>query len=408
MVTRTRLDRQTVSILAWLCLVVGVNQLGFGIIVPVVPLFASSFGVAQAAIGLAISVYGLGRLLFDLPMGSLTDRLGRRSIIIAGTLITALGSLLCGLATDFGQLIAFRFIGGIGAATVLTGAQVMLADISTRENRGRIMSIYQGAFLFAVGFGPTPGGFLADLLGFRAPFLVFAVLALFAGVIAVSRVPETRGLANANRMDGSRPETGSTLRALLVGPAFTLVCLVSFVQFFARTGAVFSVVPIAGHDRLGLLPSQIGMALTLGNFLNFAVIWISGILVDRFGRKAVIVPSTVIAGLAFIAFASADSYLMFIFGALLWGLGGGIGGAAPAAYAADLAPPGANGVTMGIYRTVADAGYVVGPTLLGVIADAAGANLALEFTAALFLVAAVAFGAFAPETSLRRKSAATR
>ena len=116
---------------------------------------------------MAISVYGLGRLLFDLPMGSLTDRLGRRTIIIAGTLITAVGSLLCGMATDFGQLILFRFVGGIGAATVLTGAQVMLADISTRENRGRIMSIYQGAFLFAVGFGPTPGGFLADFQPFH-------------------------------------------------------------------------------------------------------------------------------------------------------------------------------------------------------------------------------------------------
>src|SRR5450756_505695 len=157
MVTRAGLDRKTVSILFWLCLVVGVNQLGFGLIVPIVPLFAASFGVAQTAIGLAISVYGLGRLLFDLPMGRLTDRLGRRTIIIAGTIITAVGSLLCGLSTDFAQLIVFRFIGGIGAATVLTGAQVMLADISTRENRGRIMSIYQGAFLFAVGFGPTPG-----------------------------------------------------------------------------------------------------------------------------------------------------------------------------------------------------------------------------------------------------------
>jgi len=406
MASRTKLDRQTVSILFWLCLVVGVNQLGFGIIVPVVPLFASSFGVAQAAIGLSITVYGLGRLLFDLPMGSLTDRLGRRTIIVAGTLITAIGSLLCGLATDYGQLIAFRFIGGIGAATVLTGAQVMLADISTRENRGRVMSIYQGAFLFAVGFGPTPGGLLADLLGFRAPFLVFAGFALVAGLIAVTRIPETRGLSSARVADGEPPATGATLRALLTGPAFSLVCLVSFVQFFARTGAVFSVVPVAGHDGLGLSPSQIGLALTLGSFVNFTVIWISGILVDRFGRKAVIVPSTVVAGVAFLAFASAGSYAAFIFGSLLWGLGGGIGGAAPAAYAADLAPPGANGITMGIYRTVADAGYVVGPALLGLITDAAGASLALQFTAGLFFVAAIAFGTLAPETSQRRSEVA--
>jgi multidrug resistance protein len=373
----------------------------------VLPLFASSFGVTQAAIGLAIAVYGLGRLLFDLPMGHLTERFGRRSVLLAGTLITALGSLLCGVAGDFGQLILFRFIGGIGAATVLTGAQVMLADISNRENRGRVMSVYQGAFLFAVGFGPTPGGLIADLLGYRAPFFAFAALGLVASLITFLCLPETRGLGRAAGSEDTAPASASAaLRQLLTSSGFVLVCLVSFAQFFARTGAVFGVVPLVGHERIGLTPSQIGVALTLGNMLNFAVIWISGVLVDRYGRKAVIVPSTVVSATAFVAFAFADTYALFALGALLWGAGGGIGGAAPAAYAADLAPPGANGVTMGIYRTVADAGYVVGPALLGLIADRLGAPQALTVTALVFLVAAALFAAFAPETGGRKRATA--
>jgi MFS transporter, DHA1 family, multidrug resistance protein len=378
--------------------------------VPVLPLYAQSFGVPQTAIGLAIAVYGLGRLLFDLPMGGLTDRFGRKSVLLAGTIITAVGSVLCGVAGDFTQLIVFRFIGGIGAATVLTGAQVMLADISTRENRGRVMSIYQGCFLFAVGFGPTPGGFIADALGYRAPFYVFAVLGLVAGLIALVRLPETKASHGQATVGGeaiAAPSTSSTARQLFASSGFVLVCLVSFVQFFARTGAVFSVVPVAMSNGLGLTPSQIGVGLTIGNLLNFAVIWISGPLVDRYGRKAVIFPSTVISGLAFIAFASADSYSMFILGSLLWGVGGGIGGAAPAAYAADLAPKGANGITMGIYRTVADAGYVVGPTALGIITDQIGAGTALLVTTALFLIAAVLFGVFAPETGKRLAAAKT-
>ncbi len=396
---------RTGVVLAWICLVVGVNQLGFGIVVPVLPLYASSFGVSQAAIGLAIAIYGLGRLLFDLPMGQLTDRFGRRTILLAGTLITAIGSLLCGLAGDFAQLIAFRFVAGIGAATVLTGAQVMLADISTRENRGRVMSIYQGAFLFAVGFGPTPGGFIADLLGYRAPFFSFAGLGLLAGLIAFAALPETRAFG---RLPGGRDAPGVDSRAaarqLLASTGFVLVCLVSFAQFFARTGAIFSVVPVVGHDRIGLSPSQIGVAITMGNMLNFAVIWISGWLVDRYGRKAVIVPSTVVSASAFFAFALADSYNPFVLGALLWGIGGGIGGAAPAAYAADLAPPGANGITMGIYRTVADAGYVVGPALIGFVADQVGTSPALAMTAVLFLLVAALFGALAPETGAGRQA----
>lgn len=387
------------AVLGWLCLVIGTNQLGFGIIVPVVPLFAQSFDVPQAAIGLAIAVYGLGRLLFDLPMGRLTDQFGRRTILLAGTLITALGSLLCGLSGNFGQLVAFRFLAGVGAATVLTGAQVILADISTPRNRGRIMSTYFGCFLFAVGFGPTPGGLIADWLGFRAPFFAFAILGLVAGLIAHVRLPETGGLGVSPERSEPTPASSSvTLRRLLTNAGFLLVCLVSFVQFFARTGAIFSVVPVTGHQQLGLTPSQIGFALTLGNMLGFLVIWISGVLVDRYGRKAVIVPSTFVSASAFVAFALADGYPAFILGALLWGVGGGIGGAAPAAYAADLAPSEAKGICMGVYRTVADAGYVVGPALLGLIADQLGAAQALVMTAGLFLVAAVLFAAWAPET----------
>jgi MFS family permease len=118
----------------------------------------------------------------------------------------------------------------------------------------------------------------------------------------------------------------------------------------------------------------------------------------------VIVPSTIVSGLAFVAFALADGYWGFIFGAMLWGIGGGIGGAAPAAYAADLAPPGANGITMGIYRTIADAGYVVGPALLGLIADGAGPTQALALTGVLFGIGGLLFGLFAPETHAGRKA----
>lgn len=389
-------------VLLWLCAVVAVNQLGFGIIVPVVPLFADSFGVTQAAVGLAVAVYGLGRLLFNFPMGQLTERHGRRRVILWGELITVVGSLLCGLAPSFEWLIAFRFIGGIGAATVLTGAQVMLADISTPANRGRMMSVYMGWFLFAVGLGPTPGGIIARFYGLQAPFFAFAALGLAAALLCWWKLPETRHLGQENsRPDGTpapRPATVPVLRRLLGQAAFPLVSLVTFAQFMARTGAIFTVVPIFVHERLGLDPLQIGSALTLGNLLNLALTPVAGVLVDRLGRRAVIIPGTLLSGVAFAAFSTVDSYGLFLLVCLLWGFAGGIGGSAPAAYAADLAPPGANGATMGIYRTLSDAGYVVGPALLGFIADAAGAGAALLVMGTLFWVAGGLFALFAPET----------
>src|SRR5947207_5860078 len=156
------------KILMWVCLVIAVNQLGFGIIVPVTPIYAHTFGVSEAAIGLVVAVYGLGRFLFSAPVGQAADRFGRKRTIFFGTLLTCVGSLLCGLAGDFTQLLIFRFIAGIGSTTVITGTQIVVADVATRENRGRLMSTYQGFFSFAVGIGPGIGGLIAPLSTPRA------------------------------------------------------------------------------------------------------------------------------------------------------------------------------------------------------------------------------------------------
>jgi MFS family permease len=157
-------------------------------------------------------------------------------------------------------------------------------------------------------------------------------------------------------------------------------------------------VPLLVHDRLGLNAAQIGLALTLGNAVTLAMMPAAGILVDRFGRRPLIIPGALLSGVAFAAFAVVDSYPLFLLLCLLWGFAVGIGGSAPGAYVADLAPPGANGVTMGAYRTLSDVGYIIGPALLGFLADAYGAGAALLTIGVLFWVAGILFGLFAPET----------
>lgn len=399
--------------LVWLTVVVAVNQLGFGSIVPVVPLYAQSFGVSQSAIGLTIGVYGLARFLTNLPAGHLADRIGRRWTLVLGELVTALGNLLCGISGSYEQFLAFRFVSGIGAAMVVTLGQVCLADLSTKANRGRTMSVYQGAFLFAVGIGPLPGGLLAERFDLRVPFFVFAALGILAAVVAFDKVPETKGMRERREAVDPRALTQASLpflvqlRSLLSQVGFLLVSLVTFTQFFARTGAVFAVVPILGAAKLGLSPDQVGVALTVVSLSNLAMVYFSGQLVDRYGRKTVIVPSTLLSGLSMAAFALAPGYGWLLASAAFWGIAGGIGGPAPAAYAADMAPPGMNAVTMSSYRMIADFGYVVGPMLLGWMADVSGSETSLFFTSGLFLVSCLLFGLFAPEVgpAARRKVA---
>ena len=122
-------------ILVWMCVLIAVNQLGFGAVVPVIALYARSFGVTQSAIGLAIAIYGLARFLVALPAGQIGDRLGRGTALAAGGLVTAAGNLLCAYAPSYGAFVGARFVAGAGAALVVTSGQIVLADITTPARR---------------------------------------------------------------------------------------------------------------------------------------------------------------------------------------------------------------------------------------------------------------------------------
>ena len=171
-------------ILIWMCVLIGVNQLGFGAIVPTISLYAKSFGVSATAIGLAIAIYGLSRLIGAPLSGGISDKFGRRHSLALGGIVTALGNLICALATSYPEFLLGRFVSGAGAGLVLTTGQIVLADISTPERRGRMISIYQGTFLFSVGIGPFPGGILADAMGLAAPFWAYAGLGLVCTAVA--------------------------------------------------------------------------------------------------------------------------------------------------------------------------------------------------------------------------------
>src|SRR5919199_678528 len=184
-------------VLVWMCILIAVNQLGFGSIVPVVPLYAASFGVPTSAIGLTIALYGLARFLFAVPSGRLADRIGRRGTLAWGGAVTVAGNLLCAAAPSYALFLSARFVAGAGAALILTAAQIVLADISTPSQRGRFMGIYSGVFAFAVGAGPYPGGILAEHFGLNAPFAAYGVLAAIVAAVAWLRLPETRDSSRA-------------------------------------------------------------------------------------------------------------------------------------------------------------------------------------------------------------------
>ena len=387
------------NVLIWMCVLIFANQLGFGAMVPSLPLYAETFGVSGAAIGLAIGVYGLARFVLAIPSGQISDKWGRKPALAIGGFLSTAGNLLSVDATDYPEFLIARFIAGAGAGMVVTTGSVILADITTPARRGRVIAIYQGTFIFAVGIGPLPGGLLAQNFGLLAPFWFCAFASFIAGSIALFSVKETRHLARQKEIKGTvLPSLADQLKILSKNIGFVLVSGIALSHALTRTGGLFNIIPIIGSFRIQLAYDEIGIALAIGSLLVLCAVYPAGVAVDRWGRKAIIVPFTFVTGISFLLFAVAETFFWFAFANALWGIASGIGGSAPAAYAADSAPPGMNASAMSLFRMLGDIGYVVGPILLGFIVDIHGTNVALYTAASILFIIGTLFARFARES----------
>jgi len=389
-------------------------MLGIGVVGPILPLYAKGFGATTTMVGVLVASFGFARLFMNLPAGQLNERFGRKPILMASGVIVFVGAILSGLATSYSLLVLWRFFTGLGSAMYTTTAMTVLADISDRSNRGRMMSIYQGGLLLGASSGPALGGYLGEFVSYQAPFFVYGSMSLLAAVWVLLRLPETNPSVNpatlksreagdrrpakeANRTSGGGP---GAFRLVALNLNFWLIAFVSLAVFFTRTGSRTSILPLLAVSRLGLTESQLGLALTLAAGINLVMVYPAGWLLDRYGRKSVIVPSTIVSALALYTFTNCASWPGFLTSAALLGLGTGIAGPAPAAYVADIAPAGGTGIAMGLYRTVSDAGFVAGPVLLGWLADLGGNDysLSLLVNGGLLLASGFLFGLLARET----------
>ena len=139
-------------------------------------------------------------------------------------------------------------------------------------------------------------------------------------------------------------------------------------------------------------------SLALASLVGLVFTYPAGVLVDRYGRKTVIVPSQIVSGVSLAVFIVASSYAWYLVACVVWSVAVGVSAAAPAAYAADVTPAGMNAAAMSAYRMLSDLGYVVGPIALGVATDLFGAETALGATATLLVAVALLFARRAPES----------
>lgn len=384
-------------------------NMGLGLVSPILPLYAREFGLSITMVGLVITMFAAARALMGMPAGRISDIFGRRRTMIAGPVILAIGSVGCGLATEYWHLMVFRAVQGAGSGLFTTSAMIMLADISSVTSRGRNMSIFQGCLWVGFGLGPFLGGIIGQYFGMRIVFYVYAAFSLLSAIWAYLRLPETKpvlGPANGadNKAVGNFSVTVKQFRELLSNTNFMLICGITLFLFMMSNGARNQILPLMAHDRLGIGASDIGIALTIVAGINVVFMFISGGLSDRMGRKPLIMPGSILIAISIIMIAFSYSYPFLIFSCVIMGIGTGIAGATPAAYVADILTSYNQSTGLGIYRSLSDFGMMIGPILLGWLADIEGYSFALIFSAIILAVAAIAFQIFARENTAFRKA----
>lgn len=387
--------------LVMVCVSTVLVMAGQGVVSPVLPLFARSLGVSAAAVGLTLGVFGFARMVLNVPLGILSDRYGRRLLLVSGPLVTAAGMAGSGMAGGIADLLAWRLLAGAGSAMYMTGAQLYLVDISTPRNRARFIGTNQAALLTGVAVGPAIGGLVAERYGLRMPFFVVGASAVVATVYAWLRLPETVHRRDSTVAEEDTPRPRREWLAFALSRDFVAVAAVTMAIFSIRTGARGTLMPLLAVSRFDMTPASLGGVFTVAAVVGLVLVPPAGWATDRFGRKRTIVPSGFVSAAGILVMAAAPSPAALLAGIVVTAIGTGIAGPAPAAYAGDIAPPHLRGMAMGLYRSAGDVGFVVGPPLLGALADATSIAWAMAANAIVVALASALFVVLARETSHR-------
>jgi MFS transporter, DHA1 family, multidrug resistance protein len=395
-------------------LIIFVIMLGFGMIAPILPLYARSFGVSYDAASLLISAFAFMRLIADPVVGPLVDRFGERLCSVTGVVIVGVSAALAGLATSFPLVVVFRGAGGAGSSLVFAALYSYLLKVVPSERMGRTMSIFFGALNVGIIAGGPLGGVIAHAWGLASPLFVYAGLCVFSGALYLRFMPDPNvavsnapGRAAAAQVATDRPtddpaasmwrRTASQIAGLMRQRSFVTVVILNMVFFWVVAGGYDTLVPLFAREGLGVSPVGVGALFGLIVAGEFLVLYPAGSLSDRIGRKPVLLVSLtgIVVMMALVGWASSP----FVLGALLViaGLTSGSTAAAPSAMLSDVVPESGSGTAVGVFRFFGDLGFVLGPLVAGVSTGAFGFRWAFTIMALPVLVA-LALVIWTPET----------
>lgn len=371
---------------------------------PLLPEIGRDLRMSATQLGLVATMFAVGRLTFDLPIGRLADRLDPLRLLAYAALGTAAGSIILGSAPSAGWVLGSSLLLGAASATGNTTGMTALSGAAPASRRGTAMAMYSGALLGGQSLGPMVSGAVAGLSDWRWAAFSAAVLGLVVAVGATlwHRRPGHEPLKRAPRdidpADG--PELTSMQRGVLYSVGFSV--------FFTMGSMPQTLVPLIGAADYDLPVATIGLALGLGGVSRLLAAAVSGQVSDRISRRAALVPGLTMqsAGVGLMALGgTASLWFAAIVLMSLGSTGAGVG----ATMLGDRTPGEKLGHTLGHYRFASDMGLVTGPALAAFVYDRAGRTTAVALVAVVLLVCAVVASIVLPETytSARRRRRST-
>ena len=355
-----------------------IDLVGFGIVIPVLPFYAegSRFNATPRTVGLLFASYSLMQLIFAPILGRLSDKYGRRPVLLISIIGTGIGFLILGFAKTLWMLFAGRILDGITGGNIST-AQAYIADITSKEDRAKGMGLIGAAFGLGFVFGPAIGGVLSRW-GVEVPFLFAAGLCFANTILLYFRLPETVTPDHPARVSAAGGRGFSQLIQSLRNPrlGFVLSIYFLFIVAFSIMTTSFSLYTMF---RFGYDAQHTGYLFTYVGIL--AVIVQGGLigrLVKRFGElPLVIVGAFLFAGSLFaIPFVGPQTGGLFalLVGGGLFSIGNSLSGPSLTSLASKSAGPAEQGSVLGVTQSAASLARAVGPALAAVLIHSAIAH----------------------------------
>ncbi|MEH3106483.1 MAG: MFS transporter [Sphingomonas fennica] len=374
--------------LAALLLVVFINIAGFGIVIPLLPFYAEGFGVAAWQVTILFSAFSVGQLFGESWWGHLSDRIGRRPVLIGTILAGAIGYFLLAYAPNYTIALLLRLAGGLFAGNIST-IQAYVADVSAPDTRTKRMGLI-GA-IFGLGFvvGPGIGGLLADpaagLAGFRLPLLVAGGLSAIAAASVLLFVVETRHAVDTPAAASRRAMLGAAWRH----PVMRTVILTTMIATgaFSAMEAIFA---LWAHARYGWGPHEVGLCFAFIGCMSALSQWLLvGRVVDRLGEAHTLTAGLFLTAASLYAQTLAPTGGWMVFVTLFTVIGITMTQPSTAGLISRVVGSGEQGAMLGLNGSASAFARIGGPVLAGFLFSGVGVDAPYRIAALLTVPAAL-------------------